>query len=79
MGQPWFQRHGTFNFRPLQWQGRALQTVTYAVMALSVGFGFFFTEPESAAWWLSGAIGLLSFFVGHAIILWKMDWRFGRR
>jgi len=48
------------------------------VIASGVG-GFFLTEPESAAWWITGTIAFGAFLAGHAIVLWKMDWGYGRR
>ena len=78
MNEPWFRPNGVLNYRSLTWQGRAVRTATLVAMAAAVGWGLFFTEPETPAWWTSGALGLLSFVVGHAIVLWKMDWGYGR-
>jgi len=79
MSEPWFRPNGLLKYRSLTWQGRAVSTATYLAMILSGAWGFFFTEPETTAWWASGALGLAFFIGGHAIILWKMDWGYDRR
>ena len=79
MSEPWFEPKRPFSFRSLTWQGRAVITATYVVMTLAIIWGFFFADPETAAWWISGAVGLLAFVIGHTIVLWKMDWGYGRR
>ena len=79
MSEPWFEPNGVLNFRSLTWQGRVVRTVTYVGMIVFGGFGFFFTEPETTGWWASGVLAFASFLVGHAIVLWKMDWGYGQR
>jgi hypothetical protein len=79
MGEPWFQPNGILNYRSLTWQGRTVRAATYLAMALSVVVGFFFTEPESIGWWVTGALGCAAFLIGHAVVLWKMDWGYDRR
>ena len=78
MSEPWFQPAGILNYRSLTWQGRAVRASTYLAMALSVVVGFFM-EPESTGWWVTGALGFGAFLIGHAVVLWKMDWGYGRR
>ena len=51
---------------------------THLCMVLGLGIAFFM-EPGSVGWWIGGVFGMLSFFVGYAIILWKMDWGYGGR
>jgi hypothetical protein len=53
--------------------------ITYLMMiAFGLG-GFFLTEANSTGWWVTGAIAFAAFVIGHAIVLWKMDWGYGRR
>jgi len=78
MAEPWFRPNGILNYRSLTWQGRAVRAVTYLTMALAFGAGFF-AEPESPSWWLTGALGFVAFVIGHATVLWKMDWGYDRR
>lgn len=78
MSEPWFQPNGILNYRSLTWQGRAVRAATYSATALALTVSFF-TEPESTSWWVTGALGFAAFLVGHAIVLWKMDWGYGRR
>ena len=78
MSKPWFARKGSFRFRALTPQGRAVMAVTYTGMILCASQAIF-TDPESPAWWIGGFLGLLIFVVGHAVILWKMDWNYTRR
>ena len=73
MSEPWFRPNGVLNYRT------PVRIATLVAMATAVGWGFLFTEPEAPAWWASGALGLLFFVVGHVIVLWKMDWGYGRR
>jgi hypothetical protein len=35
-------------------------------------------EMNKASATTPGALGLAAFLVGHAIVLWKMDWRYDR-
>jgi hypothetical protein len=79
MTEPWFQPNGILNYRSLTWQGRVVRAATYLAMALSLAVGFFFTEPESMGWWATGALGFTAFLIGHAVVLWKMDWGYRRR
>ena len=78
MSEPWFERDGIFPFRPVTRQGRVLLRATHLCMLLSLGIAFF-TQPDSIGWWISGLFGMLSFLVGYTIVLWKMDWNYGRR
>jgi hypothetical protein len=79
MSEPWFQPDGLLRFRPLVWQGRAVLAATWiTVIVFGLG-GFFLTEAETPGWWVTGAIAFGAFLVGHAVVLWKMDWGYGRR
>lgn len=78
MSEPWFQPNGVLNYRPLTWQGRVVRVVTYSAMALALAVGFV-TEAETTRWWVAAALGFAAFVVGHAIVLWKMDWEHSRR
>jgi hypothetical protein len=78
MSEPWFKPNGLLNYRSLTWQGRAFRAATYLTMALAVGAGFFM-EPETTGWWATGALAFTAFLVGHAVVLWKMDWRYDGR
>lgn len=78
MSEPWFQPNGVLNYRSLTWQGRTVRTVTYSAMALSLVVGSF-TEAETVSWWVTGALGFAAFLIGHAIVLWKMDWGYSHR
>ena len=78
MTEPWCQPNGVLNYRSLTWQGRAVRGSTYLLMALSLVVSFF-TEPRSIGWWVAGALGFGAFVIGHAVVLWKMDWGYGRR
>lgn len=76
---PWFKPDGIFRFRPLTWQGRVVLAVTWLMMIAFGLIGFFCTEAESLSWWIAGAIAFGAFLVGHAVVLWKMDWGYERR
>jgi small-conductance mechanosensitive channel len=79
MSEPWFEPSGILRYRPRNRHGWFVLIITWLV-AIGLGLrGFFYTEDESAAWWITGAIAFGAFMVGHAIILWKMDWRYRRR
>ena len=77
MAEPWFARTGILNYRSLTWQGALVRTVTYSLMVLSIAVGFS-SRPESPRWWISGFLGFGAFLIGHAIVLWKMDWGYHR-
>jgi hypothetical protein len=47
-------------------------------MALALAVGFV-SEAETTRWWVAAALGFAAFVVGHAIVLWKMDWEHSRR
>ena len=79
MSEPGFERNGILNYRSLTWQGRAVRAATYFATLSFMGFAVLFTEPDSTAWSVMGFLGVLSFFIGHAVVLWKMDWGYGRR
>jgi hypothetical protein len=74
MSEPWFRPNGVLRYRPLTWQGRVLMAATWLPV---IGFVVFARE-ESVAW-IAGGIAFAIFFVGHAVVLWKMDWGYGRR
>jgi hypothetical protein len=78
MSDPWFQPHGFLKYRPLNWKGRTVLAATWVVVAAFGLGGFFLTEAESPAWWITGVIAFSAFLVGHAVVLWKMDGGFGR-
>ena len=78
MNEPWFEPSGILQFRSITRQGRLLMIATHLCMVLGLGIAFFM-EPGSVGWWIGGVFGMLSFFVGYAIILWKMDWGYGGR
>jgi hypothetical protein len=79
MNEPWFRPNGILSYRALTWQGRAVRTATYLAMAISFGVAVFFTEADTVAWWVTGALGFAAFLIGHAVVLWKMDWGYSRR
>ena len=77
MSEPWFQPNGILNYRSLTWQGRAVRASTYMAMALA--FVVAFVAEPAVAWWVTAAVGFGAFLIGHAVVLWKMDWGYGRR
>ncbi|GAA4712949.1 hypothetical protein GCM10023325_05770 [Sphingomonas lutea] len=79
MPEPWFRPDGILRFRPITWQGKIVLAVTYLTM-ISFGIGgLFLTDSDSAAWWITAALAFSAFVAGHAVVLWKMDWDYGRR
>jgi hypothetical protein len=79
MPKPWFQPKGLLNYRSLTWQGRAVVATTWLIVLFFGSWSFFYTEPESTAWWVTAAVAFVAFLIGHSIVLWKMDWGYGRR
>jgi len=79
MSGPWFCRYAGFGYRPITLQGR-LVVAMMALIAIPCGFAWVSyadTRPLFAS--VAGALAVMAAVVGHAIVLWKMDWGFGRR
>ena len=78
MSEPWFQPKGILRYRSITWQGRAVMWAIGSAMGLAFVVSFF-VELESSIGRAIAAFGLVSFLIGHAIVLWKMDWGYDRR
>ena len=79
MSEPWFKPDGILRFRPITRSGRIVLVITYLMVVVFGLGGFFLTDADSTGWWTTGAIAFAAFVIGHAIVLWKMDWGYGGR
>lgn len=73
MSEPWFRPWARFSYEPTTWQGRV---VIAAMVVVTVPLGLVFliySESRPLMAWAAGGVSVVAFFVGHAIVLWKMD------
>jgi len=79
MSGPWFRRYFGFGYQATTWQGRA---VIAAMALISIPSGLTWlaladTRPQFASW--AGDLAVAAALAGHLVVLWKMDWGYGRR
>jgi hypothetical protein len=76
MSTPWFRRYAAFSYRPTTWQGRSV-IAGMAVIAIPSGIAWLsYADTHPAFAFTAGVAALLSALIGHAVVLWKMDWNY---
>ena len=79
MSEPWFRRYGGFGYQPTTWQGRAV-VAGMAIVAIPSGIASLsIADTRPALAFAAGTTALLAALVGHILVIWKMDWGYGRR
>jgi len=77
MDEPWFRKWLWFGYRPIRWQGWLL-TITTAILLPATGFLALAAENNDSAFGLASICLFIAIGIGfHAVVLWKMERRYG--
>jgi hypothetical protein len=77
MDGPWFRKHPWFLYLPIRREGVA---VILAMIAVTVPSGLifgFYVDREPVLGWSAAIVGAAAFFVGHAVVVWKLEQNYG--